>query len=74
LAKDYSLKTEKIEEYRLRVEELFKLMKKANPSPLTQELKRIIEHQNYIGLTSIISKFIKSFISFEIEPLKNKRE
>jgi hypothetical protein len=36
------------------------------PSPLTQELKRIIEHQNYLGLTNIISKLIRSFLNFQI--------
>jgi hypothetical protein len=36
------------------------------PSPLTQELKKIIEHQNYLGLTYIISKLIRSFLNFQL--------
>ena len=49
-------------------------MKNAVPSKLTQELKKIIEHQNYIGLTSIISKFIRSFLNFNLQPLLKERE
>jgi len=62
MIRDTSLKNEICEQHRLKVEELYQEMKKSKPSPLTQELRKIIDHQNYIGLTSIISKLIKSFL------------
>jgi hypothetical protein len=43
-------------------------------SPLTQELKKIIDQGNYIGVTSIISKFIRSFMYLHANPLYKDRE
>jgi hypothetical protein len=44
MIRDTTLKKEVCEQHRLRVEELFKKMKISVLSPLTQELKKIIEH------------------------------
>ena len=44
MIRDTTLKGEVCEQHRLRVEELFKKMKISVLSPLTQELKKIIEH------------------------------
>ena len=44
------------------------------PGQLTEELRKIIDHQNYIGLTSIISKFIRSFLNLHLKPLLQERE
>jgi hypothetical protein len=74
LMRDTSLKSEECEKYRLRVEGLYQKMKESKPSPSTKELLKIIDHQNYLGLTSIISKLIKSFLNFHIKPLYEDRE
>lgn len=74
LLRETSIKPEDCEKHRERVKELYKLMKEQMHSPLTQELRKIIDHQNYLGLTSIISKFIKSFLNFHLRPMLNKRE
>ena len=66
MIRDTSLKGEICEQYRQRVELLYQEMKNSLPSPLTQELKKIIEHQNYLGLTYIISKLIRSFLNFQL--------
>jgi hypothetical protein len=71
---DTSLKSEQCEEYRLRVNEVYQQMKKSKLSPLTKELLKIIDHQNYLGVTSIISKLIKSFLNYHIYPLYKHRE
>ena len=63
MAKETSLKTETCEKYRKRVEKLYQDMKESMPRPVTQELRKIIDHQNYLGLTSIISKFIRSVLN-----------
>jgi hypothetical protein len=44
MIRDTTLTGEVCEQHRLRVEELFKKMKISVLSPLTQELKKIIEH------------------------------
>jgi hypothetical protein len=49
-------------------------MKKSRPSQFTEELRKIVDHQNYLGLTSIISKLIRSFLNFHLKPLLEKRE
>jgi hypothetical protein len=49
-------------------------MKTKDPSPLTKELKNLINHQNYLGLTSIISKLIKSFLNNDLQPSLKRRE
>jgi hypothetical protein len=49
-------------------------MKQSLPGPLTEELRKIIDHQNYLGLTSIISKLIRSFLNFDLQPLLKERE
>ena len=49
-------------------------MKQSLPGPLTKELRKIIDHQNYLGLTSIISKLIRSFLNFDLQPLLKERE
>jgi hypothetical protein len=64
LFRDTSLKREECDEYRLRIEGLYQQMKESKLSPLTKELMKIIGHQNYLGVTSIISKLIKSFLNF----------
>ena len=74
MIRDTSLKNEICEQHRLKVEELYQEMKKSKPSPLTQELRKIIDHQNYIGLTSIISKLIKSFLISNLQPVLKDRE
>jgi hypothetical protein len=66
MIRDTSLKSDKCEEYRLRVEHLYQEMKQTMPSPLTQELRKIIDHQNYLGLTYIISKLIRSFLNLNL--------
>jgi hypothetical protein len=66
LMRDTSLKSEEVEKYRLRIEGLYRKMKESKPSPLTKELLKIIDHQNYLGVTSIISKLIKSFLNYHI--------
>ena len=45
-------------------------MKNSKPSPLTLEVKNIIDHKNYLGLTYIISKVIRSFLDSHFKPLK----
>jgi hypothetical protein len=35
---------------------------------------KIIDHQNYLGLTSIISKFIRSFLNLHLKPFLKERE
>ena len=74
LLRETSLKPEECDKHRDRVKELYKLMKEQMHGPLTQELRKIIDHQNYLGLTSIISKLIKSFLNFNMQPMLNKRE
>jgi hypothetical protein len=49
-------------------------MRQSMPSQLTEELRKIIDHQNYLGLTSIISKFIRSFLNFSLNPILLDRE
>ena len=49
-------------------------MTEAVPTQLTLELKNIINFQNYLGLTSIISKFIRSFLYLHLKPLFLERE
>jgi len=44
------------------------------PSPLTQELRKIINHRNYIGLASIISKLTRSLVNSNLQPLIKERE
>jgi hypothetical protein len=70
---DTSLKGEKCEEYRNNVELLYQKMNEAKISSLTQELRKIMEHHNYLGLTSIISKFIKSFVNLNLKQLIDER-
>ena len=74
LRRDTSLNMETCEDYRLRVDQLFKAMRESMPSLLTKELRKIIDHQNYLGLTSIISKFTLSLLSFHLKPLLKERE
>jgi hypothetical protein len=69
LLRDTSLKKETSEKYRLRVAELYIEMRDSMPSPLTEELRSIINLQNYLGLTSIISKFIRSLLILHLKPL-----
>jgi hypothetical protein len=41
-------------------------MKEAMLSKLALELRNIIEHQNYLGLASMISKFIRSLLNKDL--------
>ena len=41
-------------------------MLKSETSPLNKELGRIIKNENYLGLTSIIAKMIRSLVSFNV--------
>jgi phosphoglycolate phosphatase-like HAD superfamily hydrolase len=49
-------------------------MRQSRPSQFTEELRKIIDQQNYLGLTSIISKFIRSFLNLNLKPLLVERE
>ena len=49
-------------------------MSQSIPSQLTEELRKIIDLQNDLGLTSIISKFIRSFLNLHLKPLLQLRE
>jgi hypothetical protein len=49
-------------------------MRKSKPSQFTEELRKIVDLQNYLGLTSIISKFIRSFLNLHLKPLLEQRE
>jgi hypothetical protein len=74
LRRDTSLNLETCEDYRLRVDKLFKAMRESMPSLLTKDLGKIIDHKNYLGLTSIISKFTRSLLSFHLKPALKERE
>jgi hypothetical protein len=49
-------------------------MKNLRPSRLTEEVKKIIYHKNYLGLTYIISKLIRSFLNYHFKPNQEERE
>ena len=66
LIRDASLTTDKCGHYRVKIDTLYQNMKKLTHSSLTQELRKIIDHQNYLGLTSIISKLIRSFLNLNL--------
>jgi adenylosuccinate lyase len=74
LLRDTSLTRETTREYRQRVAQLYKEMRESKPSQLTEELRKIVDHKNYLGLTSIISKFVKSFLKLNLKPLLKERE
>ena len=56
------------------VERLYLQMKGGKPSLLAQELQRIIENKNYLGLASIIAKLIKSMLSVKEMRLQKERD
>lgn len=74
MLRDTAIRSDICERHRLRVEELYIEMKHSMPSTLTKELRKIIDHQNYLGLTSIISKLIRSFLNSHLQPLLQERE
>jgi hypothetical protein len=49
-------------------------MRQSNPSQFTEEIRKIVDQQNYLGLTSVISKFIRSLLSLHLQPLLVERE
>ena len=48
-------------------------MKNSKPSHMTKQLDEILNHKNYLGLTSIISKLVKCFLSAQMKPLLTRR-
>jgi thiamine kinase-like enzyme len=69
LLRDTSLTRETTEECRQRVAHLYKEMRESEPSQLTEEIRKIVDHKNYLGLTSIISKFVRSLLNLHLTPL-----
>jgi hypothetical protein len=63
MIRDTSLTEDIFEQHSLRVDQLYQQMSESMPSPLTQELRKIINHRNYIGLASIISKLTRSLVN-----------
>ena len=49
-------------------------MRQSNPSQFTEEIRKIVDQQNYLGLTSVISKFIRSLLSHHHQPLLVEKE
>jgi len=74
MIRDTSLTEEILEQHSLRVDQLYQQMTESMPSPLTQELRKIINHRNYIGLGSIISKLTRSLVNSHLQPLLKERE
>jgi hypothetical protein len=66
MIRNTSLNREECENYRQRVESLYQQMKISMPSPLIKDLRKIIDHENYLGVTSIISKFINSLLNWHM--------
>ncbi len=62
MLKDTSLTIEVCEGHRKIVEVLYESMAGSVISPLTQKLREIIKLPNYLGVSSIISKSMRSFI------------
>ena len=74
MIRDTSLTEDIFEQHSQRVEQLYQQMKESMPSPLTQELRKIINHRNYIGLASIISKLTRSLVNSHLQPILKERE
>ena len=49
-------------------------MGQSKPSQFTEEIRKIVDQQNYLGLTSVISKFIRSLLNLHLQPLLVERE
>jgi hypothetical protein len=62
MLKDTSLNVDVCEKYRCKVNELYLKMAESDFSPLTHQLRKIIKSSNYLGVSSVISKLIRSFL------------
>jgi hypothetical protein len=74
MIRDTNLTEDVFEQHSQRVEQLYQQMKESMPSPLTQELRKIVNHRNYIGLASIISKLTRSVVNSHLQPILKERE
>ena len=74
MIRDTNLTEDVFEQHSQRVEQLYQQMKESMPSPLTQEIRKIINHRNYIGLASIISKLTRSVVNSHLQPILKERE
>ena len=73
LRKDRDLKTEEFDKYKLEKEKLYEKMTKTKPSSMTQQLERLLAHSNFVGLATIITKLLKSYLSSEMKPIIKQR-
>jgi hypothetical protein len=75
MLKDTSLTVDVCDILRSYADDLYiKMADDLDLSPITQKLRDIIRSSNYLGVSSIISKLIKSFLISEIEPLYEQRK
>jgi hypothetical protein len=74
MIRDMSLTEEILEQHSVRVDQLYQQMTESMPSSLTQEHRKIINHRNYIGLGSIISKLTRNLVNSHLQPLFKERE
>ena len=65
MLKDTSLNVDACENHRLELNELYINMAESDLSPLTHLLRKIIKSSNYLGVSSVISKFMRSFLSYD---------